>query len=98
MTDKPKMAPGSGTPPGLELDANGKQIPFEKRTEGGQQRVRENIAAATHGSVSQSIKNPNNEAEVPARMPASEAGKKNPADGPHDLEGQQGGTEGGGHE
>ncbi len=45
---KPKMAVHTNTPPGLELDEHANLIPFEKRTEGDKEKVRENIAAAIH--------------------------------------------------
>ncbi len=50
---KPKMATPKDTPPGLEVDAHGNPIPFEKRTEGDKQKVRENIAAALHADPGQ---------------------------------------------
>lgn len=46
MTDKPRMAPNPGAPPGLEQDGKGNPIPFEKRTEEDQEKLRRVIADA----------------------------------------------------
>lgn len=46
MTDKPRMAPHPDAPPGLEQDGKGNVIPFEKRTEEDQEKVRRVIAGA----------------------------------------------------
>jgi hypothetical protein len=44
MTDKPRMAPHPEAPAGLEQDNKGNPIPFEKRTEEDQEKVRQTIA------------------------------------------------------
>jgi hypothetical protein len=49
---KPKMAARSDAPPGIEVDGHGNIIPFEDRTKGDKQKVRDNIAAAIHGEQS----------------------------------------------
>lgn len=46
MTDKPHMALQPDAPAGLEQDSKGRPIPFEKRTEEDQEKVREAIADA----------------------------------------------------
>lgn len=92
--EKPKMATRHDTPPGLELDGLGNAIPFEKRTTGDQQKVRDNIAAALQGQ--HSVKDPQHEAEIPAPMPPGLAGSRQTPTHPPDPAGQQGGTKGGG--
>lgn len=46
MADKPRMAPHPDAPPGLEQGSKGNVIPFEKRTEEDQEKVRRVIADA----------------------------------------------------
>ena len=84
---KAKMATPPETPPGLEVDEHGRPIPFDKRTEGDKEKVKDHIAAELHGSV----KNPEGEAQTPAPMPHELQGTAKPKLD-KDPEGQQGGT------
>jgi hypothetical protein len=96
MPHKPKMASKSDAPPGLELDGHGNAIPFDERTDGDKQKVRDNIASALQGT--QSVKNPNKEAEIPAQMRPGLAGVQQSKAHPSGPAGQQGGTKGTGRE
>ena len=90
MTDKPRMAPHPQAPKGLEQDGKGNPIPFVERTEEDKEKVRRAIADGIH-TDSSSIKNPENEAEIPAPSPTSIRGTHQHQDSERDLKGQQGG-------
>ena len=89
MNDKPRMAPHPQAPEGLEQDGKGNPIPFEERTEEDKEKVRRAIADGIH-TDSSSIKNPENEAEIPAPIPANIRGTQR-QDSEPDPGGQQGG-------
>lgn len=82
MTEhKPRMAPHPDAPAGLEQDGQGKPIPFEQRIEEDKAKVRK--------AVAEGIKNPQNEAEIPAPSLKIMRGKHETSDEPVDPEGQQ---------
>ena len=88
MTDKKaepvaqgKMRPKPGSPPGIELDGKGNVIPLAERTEDDRE-------AAMAGPTGGSVKNPEDEAEIPAPMPRDLQGRGGKPD--RDPEGQQG--------
>lgn len=66
---KSKMSMKQDTPPGLELDEHGDPIPFDERTEGDKQKVRENIATAMQSEGSLNISE--HEREIPVPIPKS---------------------------
>jgi hypothetical protein len=90
-----KMAPDPDAPAGLETDGKGNVIPFAERTKDDQEKAQGGLKDAMQDA---SVKNPENEAKNPAPMPQAQQGQGSVKPGHHDLEGQQGGTEGGGHE
>jgi hypothetical protein len=92
---KTKMAPNSDAPAGLEFDSKGNAIPFAKRPKNDQQKTTERLTNVMRDA---SIKDPEQEAEHPAPMPKDQQGKGAAKSHHHDLEGQQGGTNGGGRE
>ena len=94
---KKKMAASPNAVPGLELDSRGRVIPLAERTAGDRKKTIQALHDALHADED-GIKNPENEAANPGAMPRDQQGQgpRNPPH--HDLEGQQGGTEGGGHE
>lgn len=89
MSAKPRMAPHPQAPKGLEQDGEGNPIPFEKRTEEDKDKVRRTVADGIHPD-SQSVKNPENEAEIPAPSPDNIRGTHSQRLTQHDPEGQQG--------
>jgi hypothetical protein len=91
-----KMAPRADAPPGLETDGEGNMIPYAQRTQEDKIKVDTAIHDALRAD-SPSLKNPQNEAEDPGAMPKDQQGQGG-APEHHDIEGQQGGTEGGGRE
>lgn len=90
MNGRPRMAPHPHAPEGLEQDGKGNPIPFEDGTEEDKEKVRRAIADGIHPDSS-SVKNPENEAEIPAPSPANIRGTHKDQDGERDPEGQQGG-------
>lgn len=49
MTDKPKMAPSSDAPPGIETDDKGNTIPFDQRTEDDKKKTQQGSLENIHG-------------------------------------------------
>jgi hypothetical protein len=94
---KKKMAPHKDTLPGLEIDSKGQPIPLAERTAGDQEKTMTALHDAMH-TDNDGIKNPENEAAIPGEMPPNQQGQGPDHPPHHDLEGQQGGTSGGGHE
>lgn len=86
MTSK-KMAPLAESPPGLEQDSKGNSIPLDQRTRDDKEKVLSNLVEKMHADAS--IKNPEGEAQTPARMPDSQKSQGGPARAA-DLEGNQG--------
>lgn len=90
------MHPSCEAPPGLETDGKGNAIPFAERTADNQEKAQNALRDRMHSAGS--VKDPENEAAAPGAMPPSQQGQGPEHKPIHDLEGQQGGTHGGGHE
>jgi hypothetical protein len=94
---KKTMASQLNSPPGAEFDSKGHPIPHAERPQGDLEKT----IASQHDSLhaeDNGIKNPENEAAIPGEMPPTQQGQGPNHPPHHDLEGQQGGTDGGGHE
>ena len=63
---KAKMATPPGAPIGVELDEKGNLIPFEKRTKGDKEKIRDHIAEGLHKASP--TKNLERDADNPAPM------------------------------
>jgi hypothetical protein len=84
---KAKVTTKPEAPTALELDEKGHPISFDQQTEADKGDARDDIAAEMEDS--QSIKDPDGEAETPSMVPDDVEGTGKPM--PDDPEGQQGG-------